>query len=105
MSFYRHHVFTCTHERDPGHPKPSCGRRGGIDLRAWTRNRVEELGLTDVRMNAAGCLGLCPAGPVMVVYPSGTWYAPRTAEDAERIIQEHLVNDRPVEDLALQPPE
>lgn len=67
------------------------------------KKRVHELGLKGiVRINKAGCLDACQYGPSMVVYPDDTWYAPRTNEDMEEILQEHVQNNRIVDRLVIQ---
>src|SRR5262247_2752034 len=50
-----------------------------------------------VKCTLADCLGVCAGGPILVVYPDGTWY--HHVDDAllERIVNEHLLDDRPVE--------
>ena len=66
------------------------------------KGRVHELGLKKkIRVNKAGCLDACAQGPTLVVYPDGVWYAPRTKEDMDEILIEHLQNDRPVERLVI----
>ena len=65
--------------------------------------RGKELGLSDVRINIAGCLDRCELGPTMVIYPEGVWYAYRTIEDVEEILQTHLIQGGRVERLMVAP--
>ena len=55
--------------------------------------------ITDVKVNHAGCFGLCAMGPVVIVYPEATFYAKVKESDITRIIEQHIMNDSPVEDL------
>ena len=57
-------------------------RCGSGSARRW-----KPKALTDVGFTAAGCLGFCNAGPLMVVYPDGVWYRPTTAEDIDEIVE------------------
>lgn len=44
------------------------------------------------------CMRVCAGGPILVVYPEGTWYAGMTADRISRFVQEHLVDGRPIEE-------
>lgn len=102
MSYYRYHVFFCTNQRDDG--SACCQNHGAQALRDHAKARVKELGLNGaggVRINTAGCLDRCAAGPVMVVYPDAVWYSYVDAEDVDEIIEEHLHHGRVVERLRI----
>lgn len=101
--YFRLHVFCCTNERPEKHPRGSCAARGSVKLRNYLKVRAKELGLGDVRINAAGCLDRCEHGPVMVVYPQGVWYTYTSTEDIDAILGDHLVGGRVVERLRIDP--
>ncbi|WP_207216264.1 (2Fe-2S) ferredoxin domain-containing protein [Candidatus Finniella inopinata] len=54
------------------------------------KTRVKELGLENIRINKAGCLGVCEHGPAAVIYPQGNWHTIASVEEAELVIQNHL---------------
>ncbi|MBV8938220.1 MAG: (2Fe-2S) ferredoxin domain-containing protein [Alphaproteobacteria bacterium] len=99
--FYVSHVFCCLNRREPGHPRGCCADKGAESLRDYLKDRVKTLNLPKVRINAAGCLDRCELGPCIVIYPEGTWYTCRNQEDADEIIDTHLVKGGRVERLLL----
>ena len=101
--YYRKHVFCCTNIRPPGHERGCCKEKGSIGLRNYMKARAKELGLSDVRINASGCLDRCELGPTMVIYPEGVWYRCPTQEDVEEVLQRHVIEGGRVERLMLQP--
>lgn len=102
MSYFKHHVFFCTNQRDPG--QMCCNSHGATELQTYAKDRINALGLKgkgQIRINKAGCLDRCDEGPVLVVYPDETWYTYIDKEDIDEIINEHLVHGRVVERLKI----
>ena len=64
------------------------------------RIRIERLGLeNEIQIVMTGCFGLCEAGPIVIIYPEGTFYSKVQVSDAKRIAQEHLLKGRIIKDL------
>ena len=103
MSFYDKHVFFCTNQREDG--SACCNNHGAQKARDYMKHRVKELDIADpenkIRINTAGCMDRCEEGPVIVVYPEGTWYTYVDEKDLDEIIEEHLKNGRVVERLKI----
>lgn len=101
--YYQCHVFCCTNRRPDDHPRGSCAARGSESLRDYLKARVKELRIRHMRINSAGCLDRCEAGPVLVIYPEGIWYSYRTTDDLDEILQTHIIDGNRVERLMMQP--
>jgi (2Fe-2S) ferredoxin len=99
---FQRHVFVCTNERAPDHPRGCCKASGGIDVRDRLKAELTARGLgKTIRANNAGCLDQCEHGVTVVVYPEQVWYGHVTVDDIPELVEEHLVNGRVVERLAL----
>lgn len=102
MPPFERHVFVCTNERSPDHPRGSCTAKNAHSVRDALKAAVKKSGLGDrVRVNAAGCLDQCEHGVTVVVYPDAVWYGFVGPGDVDEIVREHLMAGRPVERLRL----
>jgi (2Fe-2S) ferredoxin len=100
---FQRHLFVCTNARPPGHPKGCCSEKGAEALRDAFKAAIKARGLDgSVRANAAGCLDACEHGATVVVYPEGTWYGGVKPSDVSEIVDEHLVQGRPVPRLQIK---
>ena len=85
-----------------------CGGTGCTSSNSLTivhklQEEIERLGLKDeVNVITTGCFGLCALGPIMVVYPEGSFYSMVKVEDIPEIVEEHLLKGRIVTRLLYQ---
>lgn len=101
-SYYRYHLFFCTNLRADG--RQSCQQCGAKDIRDYAKQRCKQLGLHGpggVRINTAGCLDRCESGPVAVIYPEAVWYTWVDKNDIDEIIEQHLLQGKPVQRLLI----
>lgn len=102
---YHKHIFICNNQRTEG-GRPSCGHDHGLALVAAFKKAIKDKQLNvPVRAQKAGCLDICELGPSVVVYPDGVFYGKVQLADVQEIVDEHIVNNRPLERLKLDFPQ
>ena len=99
-NYYARHIFFCLNERKNG--EECCAQHKAQEGFDRCKSQVKAAGLSGpgkVRVNKAGCLDRCAAGPVAVVYPDAVWYTYVDAHDIDEIVESHLKNGQVVERL------
>ena len=92
MDLYRAHVLVCG--------GTGCTSSGSAKLVERFEEQLKANGLDkEVKVVRTGCFGLCEAGPVVIVYPEGTFYSRVKVEDVDEIVSEHLLKGRKVQHL------
>ena len=90
---FRSHVLICG--------GTGCTSSGSKNLQAALQQELEAKGLSEeIKIVQTGCFGLCALGPIMIIYPEGTFYSRVTVEDIPEIVEEHLLKGRIVDRLA-----
>lgn len=97
MQHIRAHVLICG--------GTGCKSAGSKDVQLAFSRAIEAKGLSDeVMVVETGCHGFCEHGPLVIVYPEGTFYCQVKAEDVEEIVESHLFKGRIVERLLYHEP-
>lgn len=100
---YEKHIFICTNQRADDASRKSCGEAHGLQLVDAFKKKLKELQLPNkLRVQKAGCLDICDFGPTIVIYPEGVFYVGVQLSDVDEIINEHIINNKPVERLKLE---
>ena len=90
-SYYERHIFFCLNQRSGG--EDCCADHRAQEGFDRCKSQVKKAGLSGagkVRVNKAGCLDRCAAGPVLVVYPEAVWYTYVDQHDIDEIVESHL---------------
>ncbi len=95
MDFYRAQVLCCS--------GTGCTSSGSGEIIKRFEEQIEKYGLgKEIKIVRTGCFGLCAAGPVVIVYPEGTFYSHVRVDDVDEIVSEHLLKGRIVKHLTYQ---
>ena len=100
-----YYIFKCQQSAPPGMPKPSCVKHDDPESQQLFQYLAQQLMMKNlistVQPVQTGCLGRCPQGPVMLVEPGHTMYVNLTKEKIDKIIEEHIIGGKVVEEYGI----
>ncbi len=97
MAIYRSHVLVCG--------GTGCTSSKSMQIKDRFQEKINEKGLeNEVQIVATGCFGLCEEGPIVIIYPEGSFYAKMTLDRVDEIVEEHLVKGRIVKKYLFEEP-
>ena len=92
MAFKRSQILLCG--------GTGCTSSGSQTLvKEFKKELIKHELMDEVELVITGCFGLCELGPVVIVYPEGTFYSRVEPSDIPELVEEHLVKGRPLERL------
>jgi len=95
MNFVRNHILVCG--------GTGCVAAKSKEIIDEFNHQLEKFGLeNEAKVILTGCFGLCALGPIVVVYPEGSFYSELKVEDIGEIVEEHILKGRVVEKLLYQ---
>jgi (2Fe-2S) ferredoxin len=96
------YIFKCEQSAPPGVPKPSCVNQDSQDLFQHLAMKLMQKGLIATVMPIkTACLNRCQQGPVMLIEPGHHMYVELTKEKIDRIVDEHIIGEKPVEEYLI----
>jgi (2Fe-2S) ferredoxin len=102
MKSPKYHIFVCTSCRINGTQKGFCYSKDSVNLIKRFMEEIEERDLSsEVMVTNTGCFGICDRGPIVVIYPEGTWYGNVTEDDVETIMEQHIEGGQIVKELQI----
>ena len=96
------YIFKCEQSAPPGMPKPSCVTPATQDLFQHLATKLMQEGVMGtVQPIRTSCMNRCTSGPVMLVEPGHTMYVRLTKEKIDRIVSEHIIGGKVVEEYVI----